>query len=396
MYATVPKYEVDGRIDRFRKLLSARGIDMAVIIHSPDLFYFTGVVQQGVMVIDVENDPVFFVRRSFERAVNESPLETIARIESLDDVVPYMRSRLKGTKKIGLEMDVMPVAFYQRIAPIFGDNECTDISILVRQARSIKSPFEIGLMRKSGAKLVGLLQRARDFIRYGRREIEVTADMIKFSLNEGHEGVIRMRRWNQDLPFGHVLSGENACYETFTDTPLGGKGRHPSTPFGPGDNTLHAGEPIIVDMMWVEEGYITDMTRVYSLGKIEDKELTRAHRVSMGILRKVEESFRPGGNTREILKDSMEIARENGLSESFMGLPGNRVNFLGHGIGLEVDELPLISPGFDIPLEAGMTFAIEPKFILRGKGAVGVENTYLITEEGFENLTVMEEDIIMV
>jgi Xaa-Pro aminopeptidase len=72
------------------------------------------------------------------------------------------------------------------------------------------------------------------------------------------------------------------------------------------------------------------------------------------------------------------------------------VKFLGHGIGLEIDELPVLARGFKQPLEAGMTIAIEPKFTFPGIGVVGIENSYLITDDGFENLCISREGIIRI
>jgi Xaa-Pro aminopeptidase len=79
-----------------------------------------------------------------------------------------------------------------------------------------------------------------------------------------------------------------------------------------------------------------------------------------------------------------------------MGIGDSQVRFVGHGVGLELDELPVLATGFDIPLEPGMTIAIEPKFFFPERGGVGIENTYLVTETGFENLTVFPEEIVSI
>jgi Xaa-Pro aminopeptidase len=149
-------------------------------------------------------------------------------------------------------------------------------------------------------------------------------------------------------------------------------------------------------MMWVEEGYATDMTRVYSIGMIEDEEILKAHETAMRILSTAEMRLKPQRSSKAILKESVNIAAEQGLIHYFMGVPGNNVAFLGHGIGIEVDEFPFIAEGLDFTLKEGMTLALEPKFVLPGKGAVGVENTYVISPDGCENLTEMEVEIIVI
>jgi Xaa-Pro dipeptidase len=396
MYTNLPKHEIDSRIKRFQALMTELGVDISLIIYNPDLFYFTGVVQQGILMIEREDEPVFFVRRYHERAVAESPLRRIERINSPTEIVQFLGSKLKEVKRIGLELDVMPVNFCNRITQIFENKEFVDISFMVRRTRSVKSALEIELMRRSGRNLVRLMNVAGDRIKEGKKEHEVISDIVKFALDEGHAGTIRMRNWNQEIPFGHVLSGESGCVGSFADTPLGGQGRHPSSPFGPGDREIKAEEPIIVDIMWVEEGYITDMTRVFSIGEIHDQEITGAHDLAILILRGAEKRLKPHQSSKVIIEESRKLALEGGLEKSFMGLPGNNVKFLGHGIGIEVDEFPFFADGIDFTLEEGMTFALEPKFVLKGKGAVGVENTYLIKPEGFENLTEMEEGIIVI
>jgi Xaa-Pro dipeptidase len=396
MYRTLAKDEIESRIERFLIRMKDAGVDIALVVHIPDLFYFTGVVQQGILLVEAGEEPIYFVRRYHERAVLESPLKNIIRITSPAEIVPYLGSRYHRVKSVGLELDVMPVSFYDRLTDIFEGKEFVDISTMIREVRSVKSAFEIELMKRSGKKLVRLMQAAGESIREGKKEHEVFSEMVKFALDKGHSGTIRMRNWNQDIPFGHVLSGESGAIGTYTDTPLGGRGRHPLSPFGPGERVIKRKEPIIVDMMWVEEGYATDMTRVYSIGKIKDGEILKAHETAMRILRSAEMGLKPLKSSKAILKESANIAAEQGLIHCFMGVPGNNVAFLGHGIGIEVDEFPFIAEGLDFTLKEGMTLALEPKFVLPGKGAVGVENTYLICPDGCENLTEMEEGIIVI
>ncbi|NIS73801.1 MAG: M24 family metallopeptidase [Deltaproteobacteria bacterium] len=396
MYRTLAKDEIESRIERFLVRMKDAGVDIALVVHIPDLFYFTGVVQQGILLVEAGEEPIYFVRRYHERAVLESPLKNIVRITSPAEIVPYLGSRYHRVKSVGLELDVMPVSFYDRLTGIFAGKEFVDISTMIREVRSVKSAFEIELMKRSGKKLVRLMQAAGESIREGKKEHEVFSEMVKFALDKGHSGTIRMRNWNQDIPFGHVLSGESGAVGTYTDTPLGGRGRHPLSPFGPGERVIKREEPIIVDMMWVEEGYATDMTRVYSIGKIEDGEILKAHETAMRILRSAEMRLKPRRSSKAILKESVNIAAEQGLINCFMGVPGNNVAFLGHGIGIEVDEFPFIAEGLDFTLKEGMTLALEPKFVLPGKGAVGVENTYVISPDGCKNLTEMEEEIIVI
>src|SRR6185369_9875851 len=97
----------------------------------------------------------------------------------------------------------------------------------------------------------------------------------------------------------------------------------------------------------------------------------------------------------ELWERARTMADEAGLGDRFMGPPGDQARFVGHGVGLELDELPVLAPGFKAPLREGMTIAIEPKFVFPGQGAVGIENTFLVTAQGGEKLTSYVADEVL-
>ena len=97
--------------------------------------------------------------------------------------------------------------------------------------------------------------------------------------------------------------------------------------------------------------------------------------------------LKPGEIPSEIYAKSMDMAAKAGFAEGFMALGANKVAFLGHGIGLAIDEQPVLAKGFDAPLELGMVLAIEPKMGVPGLGMVGVENTFEVTPQGGVCLT---------
>ncbi len=394
-YELVPKEEITNRIQRFRELLAENGIDVAVIVQSADLFYFTGIVQQGILLVFADDEPIFFVRKSFDRARRETPLSRVEEISSPSDIPSRIGNESTSGRVVGFEMDVIPAWLLGRLSEILSPSSVMDITHLIRTARAVKSEYEIRKMKESGKRLVSLVEKAKEVIREGVSEVEVAGRIVDFALSNGHGGIIKMRNWNQDLTVAHVLSGENGSVETFTDTPLGGKGLHTGFPFGPSERRIERGEPVIVDVMWVHEGYTTDMTRVFSVGGIKDEKLLEAHDLAIEIIRSIEKMLVPGSGTRLIYEEAVSLAEKNGFSEYFMGYGKNRVKFVGHGIGIEVDEYPFFAEKLDFLLEEGMTVAIEPKFVFPGKGAVGVENTYLITREGPENLTKLDEKIII-
>jgi Xaa-Pro aminopeptidase len=150
---------------------------------------------------------------------------------------------------------------------------------------------------------------------------------------------------------------------------------------------------VIVDLVGGYDGYLADQTRTFFVGAAP-ADLRRAYDVSVSILRAVEDRMGPGVAPSALFDLAERMAGDEGLAEHFMGHGGDRVRFLGHGVGLEIDELPVLAPGFDVPLEAGNVVAVEPKFVFPGRGAVGVENMYAVTDGGWELITTASEELI--
>ena len=90
------------------------------------------------------------------------------------------------------------------------------------------------------------------------------------------------------------------------------------------------------------------------------------------------------------------MATAAGLGDCFMGPPGEQAKFVGHGVGLELDEFPVLAQGFDLPLIAGQTIAVEPKFVFPELGSIGIENTFAVTEQGGEKITVLVDDLVKI
>ena len=195
-----------------------------------------------------------------------------------------------------------------------------------------------------------------------------------------------------EIFMGSVLSGENADTPTPYDFAMGGAGLDDSLPIGCNGTTIRPGQTVMVDVNGNFTGYMTDLSRVYSLGEIPDLAL-HAHEVSLEIHRAVMLMARPGVAAADLYNKALEIARDRQVEDYFMG-HRQKAGFVGHGVGIEINEQPVIAPRSRDVLEVGMVFALEPKFVIPGVGPVGVENTYLVTEEGVEKLTCCEESIL--
>ena len=394
MYRLTPKEEVKARIRALQERLSADGVNGAFVVQSADLFYFTGSIQQGVLFVPADGEPVYFVRRVYERALDEAGIEQIVRIASPKEIPAYFEKKKVSFRTIGFELDVMPVSTFQRFSRLFPDAKAVDVSTAIREIRAVKGASEIEAMRACGRNLAGLLSGARGEIRPGITETWLGGVLQGRAISAGHTTITRMRAWNQEVGLGCVISGADAAIPSYADFPTAGKGSGPYVPVGQGHRPFRENEPILVDLMWAQDGYLVDMARTYVIGEFPEK-LQRAYEMAVKVMRHIEGATRAGAVAGDLYEIGLETASRSPFAANFMGAPGYNVRFIGHGVGIEADEFPFIAKGSDTVLASGMTFALEPKFVFPSEGAVGLENTYLVTETGFEKLTLMEEGIIV-
>ena len=178
-----------------------------------------------------------------------------------------------------------------------------------------------------------------------------------------------------DIYMGSILAGENAETPSPFDFALGGGGIDASCPLGANGTLLKEGTAIMVDMAGNYTAYMTDMTRVFSVGRLTE-EAYRAHQVALTIQQEVENATRPGTACSDLYNIAANIAKKEGLSANFMGTE-QQAKFVGHGIGIQINELPVLTPRSKEELLPNMVFALEPKFVIPGVGAVGIENSFL-------------------
>lgn len=391
----VPKSELEARTSNLQKEIGREGIDGAFILQLADKFYFSGTVQDGVIFIPHQGKPVFMVRKSLERAHEESCLDNIIQYGSYREMKDILSEfGYNKIKKIGLELDVMPFSVYGRVSRALPNVEFQNISKAITDVRMVKSPWELDVIKGAGNILVKAIESVPDIVEEGMSEIELSAEIERIMRLNGHQGVVRMRRWNQESFFGLVLSGESGAVSNYMDAPLGGLGPNPAAPRGASYKTIKCNEPIIVDIVGGYNGYLADCTRVFVIGKLEER-LVEAYETCIEIQNVVSEMLKEGVNLREVYEEAINIAEKSGFEDHFMGVSGSKARFIGHGIGLELDEPPVIAENHDFYLDSSTTLALEPKMIFPGKGAVGVENTWACGKGKPRNLTELSEEIVL-
>lgn len=394
-YTLVPFAEIGRRISALQSSLSRHDIAGCLLLQITDIFYFSGTMQDGALFIPQQGEPTFWIRRSLDRARNETPLKDLRPRETLVQLCKEIRKRLPVGSTLGLELDVLPAGIFQRYGKLLPHIPLTDISPLIRGLRACKSDYELECIKKACRIAGDVFAVAKTLIKPGISELELQAELEYQARIRGHLGIARMRGWNNELFFGHVISGPAAAVRGYLDAPTNGIGLSPAFPQGATSQTLRPGIPVSIDFMVNYQGYLNDATRMFCLGE-PDKKLARAHQDLLELNHRLLAAIKPGVKAESIFEAAMDLADKMGYGDNFLGSGHDRVSFVGHGVGLEVDEFPFLARGSKQTLETGMVFALEPKFIFPGLGVATIENTYLLKESDIERLTGDDENIIVV
>ena len=387
-----PREELYERIGKFQERLRKADIQAALVVQKADLFYFSGTCQDAHLLIPAQGEPLLMVRKSYERALEDSALEKIIAVRSFKDIGGSISGVINGKARIGMELDVLPVNLFSRYRKMLEPLEIVDVSGLIREIRMIKTPYEIEYLRDAASLTSEMFAEIPNFIKEGMTEIELSGKIELFLRLRGNQ-YPRIRAFNQELSI-HILSGWNSAYPSYFDGPTGGRGVNPSYPIGSGYKKIGRNEPILIDYGPVLNGYMVDHTRIYSFGPLSDK-LLEAHNTALAIKRKVAQEAKPGVDGKDLYDVALSMAEQSGFAGHFMGY-GYSVNFIGHGVGLELDELPVIAKNYSIAMQPGMIIALEPKFIFPDEGTVGIEDTFIVTEKGLEPFIPTLDDAIQI
>ena len=391
-----PLDEIESRLNRVKTRMEKQGIEALLVVQKMDLYYLSGTTQDGLLFLPLEGNPLLMIKREFERAKVESPIKEIVGLKLLRDVPSLIQTHWHRLPHgLGLEFDVLPVSDYLRLQEFFPGIRFVDISSILRETRKIKSPFEIDLMGAAGKIGKRVYQEARKILKKGMTEIRFGGLLEAVAKRHGHEGLLRVRSLNYEAYSWHVLSGPTGGIVSQSDSPMGGLGLSPAFPVGASLRVMRAHEPILVDFGTCTHGYQADETRMFSIGKLKQK-FVDAYKACREIHDAVLEQTRPGADCEGIFVKTLQLADKLGYKDSYLGPPGLQTRFIAHGIGLELNELPFIAKGQSYPLEKGMTFAVEPKIVFPGEGSVGLENTVVVTGNGYEILTPASTNIFQV
>ena len=389
-----PTSELEYRFRKLQQYMAVEGLDAVIIVQNADLFYFTGTIQSGNLYVPLEGEPLYMVRKDFLRARMESGLREVVPFSSMKDIPMVLANHsYPQPKRIGMELDVLPVNFFERYRNVFTQGEFSDATPLIRKVRMIKTHYEIQIIKDAACQVDKVCRRAREIIREGMSDLELAAELEFTARKEGHQGLLRMRAFNAELFYAHIFSGADSAVPAYMDTPLGGVGPSPAFGQGAGYKKIRRNEPIIVDFAGCLDGYMVDQTRVFAIGGISDR-LKRGYEDMLLVQERMMALADNRATWGEIYEECLALAVDQGYADSFMGNKGAQVSFIGHGIGIEIDEYPFLARGFkEMTLETGMVFAFEPKVVFPGEGAIGIENTFYLTDHGLKPLTYSDQEL---
>ncbi len=377
------------RLSKIRATMKAMGLTNALIASNANLYYITGRVYSGYALITLDHDPVFFVKRPVhlqgERVVSIHKPENI--LKSLVD----MGIVLDGS--LGLELNRLPYNTVTRLQKALDARTLADAGTMMAITRSVKTSVQIEMLKASGIRHAAVYRRVPELFREDMSDVELQVEIEHELRTHGCLGQFRIAGEDMELFMGNLLAGDNADSPSPYDFAMGGAGVDFSLPVGADGTLIHPGMTVMVDMCGNFTGYMTDMTRTFRCGSIK-QEAMDAHKLSIDICHELQRLGTPGTEAKALYEVAANMAKEAGMEHLFMG-HRQHAGFVGHGIGIEVNELPVLAPKSRDILQPGNVIAIEPKFVVPGTGAVGIENTYVVRESGdMECITNCPEELI--
>ena len=373
------------RIGKIRDALAYTGAKAILINDNANIFYITGRVFAGQIYIPLTGPVIFFIRRPV--GLSGDGVVYVRKPEQIAETIG-----LNMPEAIALELDITAYSTVQRLAAIFPGSQIVNGSPVMRMARSVKTAAELALMKISGEKQERVYRSIPRLYRPGMTDLELQVEIEKASRLEGCLGQFRISGDSMELYMANILVGDNADNPTPYDFAMGGAGLDPSLPVGCNGTVIRPGYSVMVDANGNYTGYMTDMTRTFAVTAV-DAIAEKAHHTSIEICAAIARAGKPGTPAKELYHLAESMAKEAGLERYFMG-HAQKAGFVGHGVGIEINEMPVLAPRSKDTLCCGNAIAVEPKFVIPGVGAVGIENTYIVTESGMERITCAPEELI--
>ena len=377
----VPVSELESRQNELASRLAQQGLDAALIQTPVDLYYYAGGRQNASLLVTADGDSRLFVRRSLSRAKHESggddsphTVESFPRMAAFAEEIGCIPS---------MQFGELPHSFANRFASKLDIiHDCTEI---IHSQREVKSAWELEMMADSAEVQAAMFEAVYAVGGEGVTEIELVAAAEAVSRAAGFGGNVQMRRFPLQCDRGVIVAGRAGGIPSFFDSAIGGTGPHPMASMGSGFTKIKANEPVLVDLVHLHRGYVVDTTRMFVAGSLPPVWQERLEDM-ITVKEEVVDVLDQGLDCSQAWRKGLALAEELGHGNNLMGMAPDQSRFLGHSVGLQLDETPVVAEGFDRPLPIGGTMAIEPK-IVHSDGSIGSEDTWVRDDQGMRPIT---------
>jgi Xaa-Pro aminopeptidase len=360
------------RLDRARSAAADAGVDALLIPPGSDLRYLLGASGTSFerltcLVLPVTDAvPVLVVPKLEAPGYAPVPFDELAVDVAtwVDGEDPYglVAGRL-GSPGLVAVGDVMPALHVLGLRDALPAAEQSLAGPVLRELRMRKDAAEVDALRRAGAAIDRVHARMGEWLRPGRTEAEVGADIAAAIVAEGHEVAA----------FVIVGSGPNGA----------------SPHHAVSDRVIERGDVVVIDIGGpVAEGYNSDSTRTYAIGEPRDADVAGTYAVLQAAQAAAVAAVRPGIAAEDVDAAARTVISDAGFGEFF-------IHRTGHGIGLDVHEDPYIVSGNSLPVEPGMAFSIEPGIYQPGRWGARIEDIVVVTEDGVESLNNRPHELVV-
>jgi Xaa-Pro dipeptidase len=383
------------RISDLQERMVDFGISVIFLNYSRSVFYYSGTAQPSILVI-TPNDYQLIVTSGIDFAVEETWLMSDRLISGrgYEDAKEQLRRWGVNQGRLGMELDILPTGLYLQISKLLQQFEIKDISKIILDQRKIKDAKEVEYTKESCRIVHQGHMRILEAFREGMTELELSIEIEDAHRRAGHEGLYFIRQFDFFMGRGPVASGENLSRIAGKIQSISGVGLSPSIPLGASLKKIRKGEMIVVDIPANYRGYHCDQSRTYVVGKASEA-CRSIYQGVKEIADRMIKVLKPGIRCSHAYEVALGFADELHLEPFFMRLGKNhsRIPFIGHGVGLELNEPPMLGESSNETIEEGMIFALEMGMTNEPGEVVKLEDTLVMTSEGAELLTITPRDL---
>lgn len=376
------------RLARIGAMMRRDGFDAIIVSTNANLLYVAGRIVSGFAYVEADGSAIYFIQRPIGLSG-----DNIVYIRKPEEIPQWLREHNRNIPEMfGLEFDTENYSMVRRLGLLFPHSGYASASGILMNARKRKTDYEIDRLRASAAIQAKAYRRIPELYRPGMTDLRLQIEIERELRLAGSIGFFRMCGGRLEMLMGSLLTGSNADAPSPYDFAMGGAGQSASLPMGADGSPIAPGQAVMIDLGGNADGMTTDMTRTYCVGQLPER-ARKAHALSIEIARAIAQKGKPGTPAAELYDLALDMATRAGLADFFMG-HRQQASFVGHGTGIEVNELPVLHLRSRDLLCEGNVIAVEPKFVIPEVGAVGIENTYVVRSDGMENLTPFPEEMI--